>query len=74
MYKLQVQDDDADTTAWHDVRGPDGSVLTFTEETEARKRLEQLYPVYVKMERYTGPKRTRVIRIWNDEDDDDGTA
>ena len=74
MFKLQVQDDDKDTTAWHDVRGADGSVLTFTDEKEARAKLEELYPIYVKMERYTGPKRTRVIRIWTDEDDDEDTV
>ena len=67
-FKMQVQDDKNDPRTWHDVKGPDGSVLTFESETEARARLESLYPVEVKMERFTGPKTTRVIAILEDED------
>ena len=69
MFKMQVQDDENDPRSWHDVRGPDGSLLTFESETEARARLESLNPVQVKMEKYAGPKTTRVIAILTDEDD-----
>jgi hypothetical protein len=67
MFKMQVQDDENDPRSWHDVRGPDGSPLVFAGEAEARARLELLYPVQVKMERYTGPKTTRVIAILEDD-------
>ena len=68
MFKLQRQDDKNDPRSWHDVKGPDGSVLTFENEVEARARLESLYPVEVKLEKYTGPKTTRVIAILKDEE------
>ena len=60
MFKLQVQDDD---------NSPDGKLLTFEREADARTQLEALFPVLVKMERYAGPKRTRVLHIIGDEDD-----
>ena len=64
MFKLQVQDNESDPRAWHDVNGPDGALLTFKEEAEARSRLEELYPILVKMERYgADSKRTRVLNI-----------
>ena len=69
MFKLQVQDDEDDARVWHDVKGPNGELLKFEKEAEARRKLEQLFPVLVKMEKYTGPKRTRVINIITDEDD-----
>jgi len=69
MFKMQLQDDENDPRSWHDVRGPDGSLLIFDSEAEARARLASLYPVQVKMEKYTGPKTTRVIAILEDEDD-----
>jgi hypothetical protein len=69
MFKLQVQDDDNDARVWHDVKNTQGKLLTFEKETEARAKLEELYPVLVKMEQYAGPKRTRVITIITDEDD-----
>jgi hypothetical protein len=70
MFKLQVQDDDNDARVWHDVKGPDGRLLTFDDEAEARARLEELFPVLVKLERYSaGSKRTRVLNIIEDEDD-----
>ncbi len=69
MFKMQVQDDEDDPGSWHDVKDPGGSVLTFESESVARARLETLYPVKVKMERYSGPKTTRVIAILEDEDD-----
>ena len=59
MFKLQVQDDDNDARVWHDVRSADGRLLTFDNEAEARAKLEELYPVLVKLERYSaGSKRT----------------
>jgi hypothetical protein len=69
MFKLQVQDDDNDARVWHDVKNAQGRLLTFEKEADARAQLEALFPVLVKMESYTGPKRTRVIHIITDEDD-----
>jgi len=72
MFKLQVQEDDNDPQAWHDVKGPDGKLLSFDKESDARAKLEQLFPVLVKMERYAADtKRTRVISIYKDEDEKD---
>ena len=68
MFKMQVQDDKDDPRSWHDVKGADGSALTFENEAEARAKLASLYPVEVKMEQYAGPKTTRVIAILADED------
>ena len=68
MFKMQMQDDENDPRSWHDVRGADGSLLTFENEAEARARLESLYPVQVKMAKYAGPKTTRVIAILEDDD------
>jgi len=65
-YKIEVQDD---TGIWTDVRGPDGAVLVYTDEGAARAALAEKYPVLVQMEKYAGGKRTRVIRIIEDEDD-----
>ena len=65
MFKLQVQDDDKNPDVWHDVKAPDGRLLTFEKEAEARARLEQLFPMLVKMERYAaGAKRTRVVSMY----------
>ncbi len=69
MFKLQVQEDETDARIWHDVKGANGALLKFEKESDARAKLEALYPVLVKMERYAGPKRTRVINIIVDEDD-----
>ena len=70
MFKLQVQEDEKDFSAWHDVKGSDGKLLTFEKEADARAKLEELFPILVKMERYaSGSKRTRVINIIQDEDD-----
>lgn len=63
------QDDETDARVWHDVKGANGALLTFEKEADARAKLEELFPVLVKMEHYTGPKRTRVITIITDEDD-----
>jgi hypothetical protein len=68
MFKLQVQEDEKDPQAWHDVKGPDGKLLIFEKESEARAKLEQLFPILVKMERYAaGSKRTRVISMFSEE-------
>ncbi|MBA2689587.1 MAG: hypothetical protein H0U63_02140 [Burkholderiales bacterium] len=68
MFKIEVQEENG---LWHDVRGADGKILTFQKEDEARAKLAELYPVLVKMAQYAAPKRTRVIRIWTDEEDED---
>lgn len=65
-YKIEVQDD---TGIWSDVRGSDGKVLVFDDEAAARAALAERYPVLVQMEKYGGGKRTRVIRILEEEDD-----
>lgn len=69
MFKLQVQDDDNDARVWHDVKNEQGKLLTFDKESDARAQLEMLFPVLVKMERYAGPKRTRVLNIITDDDE-----
>jgi hypothetical protein len=66
-YKIEIE---AANGIWSDVRGADGAILTFDSESEARTRLTELYPVETKMERYGGGKRTRVIRILPDDEDD----
>jgi len=69
-FKLQVQEDENDPRLWHDVRKPDGNLWIFEQETEARAKLEELFPVLVGLERFSaGPKRTRVIAIAQDEDE-----
>jgi len=65
-YKIEVQDD---TGLWSDVRGADSKVLVFDDESAARAALVERYPVLVQMEKYAGGKRTRVIRILEDDDD-----
>ena len=65
MFKLQVQDDDKDSEVWRDVKATDGRLLTFEKETDARARLEQLFPILVQMERYgAGAKRARVVSMY----------
>ena len=72
MFKLQVQDDDNDPRVWHDVKGPNGALLTFETMTDARAALEKRFPILVEMERYAAAiKRTRVIAILDDEADKD---
>jgi hypothetical protein len=65
-YNIEVQDE---TGIWSDVRGPDGAVLVYTDEGSARAALAEKFPVLVQMEKYAGGKRTRVIRIIEDDDD-----
>ena len=63
-YKLQVQDDDNDASVWHDVKSANGSLLVLPDESQARAKLEELFPVLVKLERFaSGPKRTRVLIV-----------
>ena len=66
-YKIEIE---APNGIWSDVRGADGAILTFASESDARSRLAELYPVQTRMERYGGGKRTRVIRILPDDEDD----
>jgi TetR/AcrR family transcriptional repressor of mexJK operon len=66
MFRIEIEDGRG---IWTDVRGADGAILTFAREDEARAKLAELYPVMVQMEKYGDPKRTRVIRILDDEDD-----
>ena len=65
-YKIEVQDD---TGLWADVRGDDGALLVFDDEQAARAALAERFPILVQMEKYAGGKRTRVIRIIEDDDD-----
>lgn len=63
-YKLQVQDDDARPDAWRDVKSEDGKLLVFDQEPVARAKLEALFPVLFKLEKFAaGPKRTRVVIV-----------
>jgi hypothetical protein len=69
-FKLQVQEDEDDPRQWHDVHAPDGTLYVFDDETVARARLAELFPVLVGLEKYSaGPKRTRVIVILGDDED-----
>jgi hypothetical protein len=71
MFKIEVEDDQG---VWSDVRGADGSVLTFANESDARAKLRELYPILVQMEKYGGRKRTRVVRVFRTDDEwKDGT-
>jgi hypothetical protein len=63
MFKMQVQENPKDTTSWNDVRDANGRVIKFEDEGEARTRLAQLFPVQVQLEKYSGPKTTRVVAI-----------
>ena len=67
MFKIEVE---GDRGLWTDVRGSDGRVLTFDSVDSARAALAERFPVLVQMEKYAGGKRTRVIRIFDDEDDE----
>jgi hypothetical protein len=67
MFKIEVEDDKG---VWTDVRGEDGRVLTYDSEEAARAALRERFPVLVQMEKYGDRKRTRVIRILGDDEDD----
>ncbi|MBU6483763.1 MAG: hypothetical protein KGL70_03275 [Betaproteobacteria bacterium] len=64
-YKIEVQDD---TGIWTDVRNDQGALVTFDDEAAARAALAERFPILVQMEKYAGGKRTRVIRIIEDDD------
>ena len=66
MFKIEVENGKG---IWSDVRADDGRVLTFESEETARAALAERFPVLVQMEKYAGGKRTRVIRILEDDDD-----
>ncbi len=66
--KFKIETEDA-KGIWSDVFADDGTLLTFDSEQDARAALAERFAVLVKMERYAGGKRTRVIRILEDEDD-----
>jgi hypothetical protein len=66
QFKIEVEDGRG---LWSDVRGGDGAILVFDDEAAARAKLAELFPILVQMEKYAGGKRTRVIRILEDEDD-----
>ena len=71
MFKIEVEDGRG---VWSDVRGSDGTVLTFENEDDARAKLRELYPVAVQMEKFGDGKRTRVVRVFRtDEEWKDGT-
>ena len=65
-FKIEYQDDRG---LCHDVRGDDGEVLVYATEDDARAALREKYPVLVEMEKYAGGKRTRVIRIYDDDEE-----
>jgi hypothetical protein len=65
-FKIEVEDDKG---IWSDVYDAAGELVTFDKEDDARAALAQRFPVLVQMEKYAGGKRTRVIRILEDEDD-----
>ena len=65
-FKIETEDEKG---IWSDVVAADGTLLTFDSEDAARAALAERFPVLVKMEQYAGGKRTRVIRILEDEDD-----
>jgi len=67
VFKIEIEDYKG---IWSDVRGDDGRVLTYETEEAARAALRERFPVLVQMERYGDRKRTRVIRILEDDDDD----
>ena len=72
MFKIEVEDDRG---IWSDVRGADGTILTFENEDEARAKLAELYFVLVQMEKYGDRKRTRVVRVFrSDKEWEEGTA
>jgi len=65
-FKIEYEDDKG---IWHDVFGDDGKLLVFDQEDAARAALAARYPILFQMEKYGSGKRTRVIRILEDEDD-----
>jgi hypothetical protein len=71
LFKLETENDRG---IWSDVRGADGKVLVFDDEKAARAKLAELFPVMVQMEKYAGGKHTRVVRVFQtDEEWAEGT-
>jgi hypothetical protein len=71
-FKLQVQEDETDHRVWHDVFTPQGKLYLFDVEAEARAKLEELFPVLFQLEKFAaGPKRTRVIAVVAEDDDEE---
>ncbi len=66
MYKAEIQEENG---LWHDVRGADGKALIFATDSEAHAKLAEMFPVMVKMEKFGGDKRTRVVAVLKDDDD-----
>lgn len=66
QFKIQVEDDRG---IWSNVLGADGRVLVFSSEDEGRAELARRYPVMVQMEKFAGGKHTRVVRIFDDDED-----
>jgi hypothetical protein len=66
VFKIEIEDDKG---IWSDVRGDDGRVLTYQTEGAARAALRERFPL-VQVERYGDRKRTRIIRILEDDDED----
>jgi len=66
LFKLETEDDRG---IWSDVRGADGKVLTFDDEATARAKLAALFPILVQMEKYGGGKRTRVVRVYQSDEE-----
>ena len=65
-FKIEVENGKG---IWSDVYATMARMLVFDSEGAARAALAERYPVLVQMEKYAGGKRTRVIRILEDEDD-----
>jgi len=66
LFKIEVEDGHG---IWSDVRDASGSILTFGSEDDARKKLAELFPVLVQMEKYAGGKRTRVVRVFRTDEE-----
>ena len=67
MYKIEVEEENG---LWRDVRSDGGELLTFADKDAARAKLAETFPMLVKMEKYAGGKRTRVIAIIGKDDGD----
>lgn len=67
MFKIEIQQENG---LWEDVKSPGGELMLFSTRGDAQTRLEELFPVLVKMEKYGDAKRTRVIEILGQETDD----
>ena len=71
LFKIETEDGNG---IWSDVRGADGSILTFDSRDAAQAKLAELFPVLVNMEQYVSGKRTRVVQVFRtDAEWKDGT-